>query len=342
MDSVNLDDTNIEEELQVEEETPTTEEPIQEETVENFSDELDTLETEEDILKHASSLKPEEIQELEEEATEEEPTLDTKDEPEADYSFDLKDGDIELTLDLTTEEGRKQGRMLMMQGLNYAGKTTELAKHRSFVQYAEENGISLEDMQQLIDAKAGSKEAVANIAKKSNVDVFDLDNDMAENYKQEPIQMPEVVDPRLDTMANEILSNDSYRDSFQKWFPTMPEDIQQAVTGNPDVLRGVQEDLQSGIFEPAMEQAYKYQRINGMDFSNAYTKAKHEINTMNADTPQKPISRGDRQRASSSRSNSAGTTSNRGGYNAGVISDMADDDFLNNYQSIISSVRQNR
>ena len=122
----------------------------------------------------------------------------------------------------------------------------------------------------------------------------------------------------------------------------MPEDIQQAVTGNPDVLRGVQEDLQSGVFGPAMEQAYKYQRINGMDFSNAYTKAKHELNVMNTEEPQRPISRGDRQRASSSKTTSAGTTSNRGGYATGVITDLSDDEFLNNYQNIIASVKQNR
>ena len=336
-----IDDTELEVEAQVEE---TTEADTTEETVENFSDRLDDAETEEDAIaayNEETAVEPtvEEptATDTEEnvEATDE--TLDTEAAP-SQFKFDLKDGDIEVTI---TDE--KQAKMLMQQGLNYAGKTTELAKHRSFVQYAEENGITLEDIQMMTDIKAGKKEAIAKMAKDNNVDVFDLDNDMADDYKADPIQLPQQVDPMLDNIANEILGNDDYRESFQKWFPTMPQEIQQAVTSNPQVLAGVKEDIEAGVFDGAMDQAYKYQRINGMDFGSAYTRAKQEYLAIHQSEPTPEVTRGEKRRASAPRTGGgSGASTNRGGYAPGVISDMSDDEFLKNYHDIIRQVQGTR
>jgi len=216
----NIDDTNIEEELQVEEESTTIDDTVQEETVETFSEDLDKAETEEEVMNLIKDMeKPEEEEPVEEEPTEE---LDKEAESATDY-LNIKDGDIELQLNLADEKERKRIVMLAQQGLNYAGKTTELAKHRSFVQYAEENGITLEDIQQMASAKGGNKEALSNIAKTAKVDVFDLDNDMADDYKPEPIQMPQVADPRIDATANEVesgvknpIDNNSLLEKFKK------------------------------------------------------------------------------------------------------------------------------
>ena len=339
----NTNDTNIEEELQVEEqEASTTDDSIQEETVENFSEELDKAETEEEALdafKNISDIEQEEP-ETNEDADDEE--LDTKAEAVTSNSFTIKDGDIEFDLNPDVEEERRQLTRLAQQGLNYAGKTTELAKHKSFVQYAEENGITLEDIQQMALAKGGNKDAISNIAKGANIDVFDLDNDMADDYKPEPVQVPQQADPMLDTIANEILADESAKESFQKWFPTMPQDIQEQVMGNSQVLRGVQEDINSGVFDKAMDQAYKYQRVDGMDFGSAYTRAKNEVRTIMGETPSSPpVSRGERVRASGSRP-TASTQVNRNGYAEGVISDMNDEDFMSNYRDIVASVQANR
>jgi hypothetical protein len=162
---------------------------------------------------------------------------------------------------------------------------------------------------------------------------------MADDYKPEPIQMPKVADPRIDSTANEILANDEYRESFQKWFPTMPQDIQEQVTSNPTVLMGVKEDLESGTFGPAMEQAYKYQRIDGMDFGSAYTRAKQELAVINEPVTTTPVSRGDRIRDSGSRP-AAQSQSNRSWLAVGVISDMSDDDFMSQYRELAEQARQ--
>ncbi len=341
-----INDTNPEEELQVEE---TTETPTTDETVENYSDKLDEAETEEEAIAAFNDIDTPAVEEETPDKSEpileesDEAELDTETELITDNMFDLKDGNIELSLNMDIEEERKQGQRLMQQGLNYAGKTTELAKYKSFVNYAEENNVSLEDIQMLAAAKNGDKNAIAQISKNASVDVFDLDNDMAEEFNPDPINLAPEADPYINEIATEILGNDEHKAAFQKWFPTMPQDVQEQVMSNPGVLHGVQEDIESGVFAPAMEQAYKYQRINGMDFSSAYTRAKHEYVAINQPEPTPDITRGDRQRASAPRSG-GGAPSQRsaGGYAVGAISDMNDEDFLNDYNKIIASVQGNR
>ncbi len=338
MSNENLDHTETTEEQVEEQEASTTEETVETDSVEDFSEKLDKAETDEEAIAAFKGV------DLDEDTPEDIETAvdDTDTEPESTpYIFDLKDGDIELSLNLGDEKEMKQARMLMQQGLNYAGKTTELAKHRSFVNYAEEHGISLEDIQTMAAAKGGDKNAIASISKSAEVDVFDLDNDMAQEYAPEPVQLQQQVDPRLDTIANEILSNEEHKSAFQKWFPTMPETVQNEVMGNAQVLEGVQQDIDAGVFAPAMEQAYKYQRINGMDFGTAYTRAKEEYMILNQPEPIPEITRDDRSRASAPRSGGSPATRNSG-YGTGVISDMSDDEFLKNYNDIVSSVQANR
>ena len=75
-----------------------------------------------------------------------------------------------------------------------------------------------------------------------------------------------------------------------------------------------------------------------MDFNSAYVRAKQEFTTINEPakaTP--PVSRGARQRAAAPRQGSGGQ--NTKGFAPGVISDMSDDDFMENYRDIINSVR---
>ena len=316
----------------------TTDDSLEQEPVENFSEKLDNAETEEEAIAAFTG----EVENTSEPVEEEEQAETVDTEPESNsYVFDLKDGDIELSLNLGDEKELKQARMLMQQGLNYAGKTTELAKHRSFVNYAEEHGISLEDIQTMAAAKGGDKNAIASISKNAEVDVFDLDNDMAKEYTPEPVQLKQQADPRLDTIANEILSNEEHKTAFQKWFPTMPENIQAEVMGNASVLQGVQEDIDAGVFAPSMEQAYKYQRINGMDFGSAYSRAKEEYMILNQPEQVPSITRDDRSRASAPRSGGSPATRNSG-YTPGAIGDMNDDEFLKNYNDIIASVQANR
>lgn len=337
-----LNDTNTEEELPLEDElSDSTSDDESGETVETFDEALESAETDEDLAAIANQLRDD----VEEEVKEPEPIadeevkgdIDTKTDDTVEPSFNIgkgfaiKDGDIELNI---TDENKL--RQLAQMGLNYGGKTTELAKHRSFVQYAEENNISLDDIQMLRDIKSGNKDAYSALAKTSGIDVYDVNEE--HTYKPEPVQVAATVDPMVDQIATEILGNDEYTSQFQKWVNVdrMPPEVVQQVTTNPAALRAVQADMQAGIFDKAMHQAYSDVKFNGAEFNSAYLKAKELIiGTKSPEpTPSAPITRGERQRASASR----GKSSSQKTY--GSVTDMSDDDFLRDFDDIINGLER--
>ena len=329
----NIDDTNAEVELPLEDElSDSTSNETEDETVETFDEALESAETDEDFAKLADQARPDESGEL---VSEEE--VDTKVEEEVKSSFDIgngfaiKDGDIELNI---TDESKL--RQLAQMGLNYGGKTTELAKHRSFVQYAEENDISLNDIQMLRDIKGGNKDAYSALAKNSGIDVYDVSEE--HTYNPEPVTQVAQVDPMVDQIAAEILGNDEYTSQFQKWVNNdrMPPEVVQQITNDSSALRAVQADMQAGIFDRAMHAAYSDVKVNGAEFNSAYLKAKEMIvgTTTPAAIQQQPITRGERQRASASR----GKASSQKTFSS--VADMSNDDFLRDFDDIINGLER--
>jgi hypothetical protein len=301
-----------------------------EDSVETFDEALESAETDDDFAKLGEAARESIEEEVEEpDEADEEEIVDTEPVINLKEGFVIKDGDIELNI---TDEDKL--RRLAQMGLNYAGKTTELAKHRSFVKYAEDNGISLEDIQILKDIKSGNKDAVAALASQSGIDVYDINSE--HEYNPEPIAMQQEIDPMVDHIAEEILSNEDYTKQFQTWVrdDRMPPEVVQQIQTNPAALAAVKADMEAGIFDRAMHQAYSDVRINGMEFNAAYLRAKEVLTASVKDTPKQTVTRGDRVRASANRK----STSQSKTY--GAIADMSDDDFLANFQDIISGIER--
>lgn len=318
--------------IEDEESEISTDDDTAQESVETFDDALESAETDEDFAKLGEALK-EEVTEPTEEAKEEIDT-EAEEEPASDFSigsgFKLKDGDIELTI-----QDEAKLRQLAQMGLNYGGKTTELAKHRSFIQYAEEHGISMEDVQMLADIKSGDKDAYSALAGKAGIDVYDVTEE--HQYAPEPIVQQQTADPMVDMVAQEILSNEEHTSQFQKWLPHMPEEVRAQVTTDSNALRAVQADIQAGIFDKAMTQAYSDMRVNGVEFNQAYINAKQMLTATQVEPvrSQQPITRGERVRASANRGKASAPSKS---YSS--IADMTNDEFLNNFQDIIGGLER--
>ena len=311
-----------------------------EESVTTFDDDLESAETDEDFAKLGEAARgevedptAEESEEPNEEAVADE--VDTKIDEPSNFNigngFSIKDGDIELNI---TDEAKL--RQLAQMGLNYGGKTTELAKHRSFVKYAEDNQISLDDIQMLKDIKSGNKDAYSALGVNSKIDVYDIKEEHA--YAPEAVVLPQQIDPMVDQIATEILGNEDHTSQFQKWVnpERMPAEVVQQIQTDANALRAVQADIESGIFDKAMNQAYSDVRVNGAEFNSAYLRAKEMlIGTKSPEAPKAPtITRGERQRASANR----GKASSQKTF--GSVSDMSNDDFLRDFDDIINGLER--
>jgi len=338
---INHTDEDVELPL-IDEESESTSDDTEQESVDTFESDLESAETDEDFAKLGEAARGE-VEESTEDTQDEKPsnevseeTIDTEtDEDETTFNigkgFAIKDGDIELNI---TDEAKL--RQLAQMGLNYGSKTTELAKHRSFVKYAEENNISLEDIQILKDIKSGNKDAYSSLAKASGIDVYDVNSE--HSYNPEPIDIPQVIDPMVDSIANEILANKEYTEQFKRWVndDRMPPEVVKEIYNNPNAIKAVYDDINAGVFDKAMHQAYSDVKVNGAEFNSAYLRAKEMLTAIKPEAPKKPkVTRGDRVRASSKRGHASATSKTYG-----TISDMNDDDFLANFNDIIANLER--
>ena len=131
-----------------------------------------------------------------------------------------------------------------------------------------QSGLSEEDIALMVDAKKGNKGAIAKLAKNANVDVYDLDDEMAESYTPEfqAQYMSEV-----DEVAEEIMSNESLAQEFQEVTKSLPEDFIGAIASNPVALRNFAQHVESGLAQEVLPQAMKKVLLEGGDLLTHYT-----------------------------------------------------------------------
>ena len=156
-------------------------------TEENTEDEA----TENENNEESADVTNDENQEKEDEAGETDETNDDDTSDESNDSDDeddssqaefepitIKNGDIEIVID-----NREDLLAYVNKGVESIGKDTGKLKEET--QLVEQGGLSQEELTLLIDAKNGSKEAIAKILELAKVDRFDIEDGMANDYKPE-------------------------------------------------------------------------------------------------------------------------------------------------------------
>jgi len=129
--------------------------------------------------------------------------------------------------------------------------------------------LSAEDLKLLVDARNGSKEALAKIAKISNIDILDVDNKMADDYKQ---QQEYYRQSEVDVVADEILKDADHSNDFRKIVSALPQDFVSEVTSNAKDLKAFSNHIKSGIAQKVIPLAINSQIVNGGTFLENYNK----------------------------------------------------------------------
>ncbi len=130
-------------------------------------------------------------------------------------------------------------------GTNATKKYQSIAKHRNTLDYMEDNGISQEDLDYLVQSRG-----VAPVVRDESVNA-------------------------VEDIANEIL-NGSGADAFKEIAAQLPDDVKQAMSNNPQMLAGFNYDVQQGIAGSIMPAVNRYMNVNGMSHQQAYMRARNE------------------------------------------------------------------
>jgi hypothetical protein len=191
----------------------------------------------------------------------------------------------------------------------------------------EQGQLSAEDLKILVDAKNGSKEAIAKLAQIGKVDVVEIEEDDATNYTQQK-EYKEESD--VDKVAGEILADEDHAQLFKNTIKSLPQDFIQQITSDANLLKHFSEHLRTGLAQEAIPKAMNEVIVNGGSFFDHYAKIGQKIyaekNTPEQKKEERVVTEKEKQlrkRASSSN----GTDSSRKTINADDVWELSDEEF---------------
>lgn len=150
-------------------------------------------------------------------------------------------------------------------GLDYTKKRQEEAPLRKFGEYASQQNISMEDLQLLADAKRGDKQAVGELAKRTGVDIYDIDTDGSykPSYESQFVERNEA-----DEIAQDIINNPELFNEVQRNLHVLPRDVQESIVSDASLLNGFREDITNGMAQRIIPEVMKRQSIDTITKSN--------------------------------------------------------------------------
>lgn len=178
---------------------------------------------------------------------------------------------------------------LASMGANYKKKMADIAPFRKAVSAMKENGVSEADLDLLIDAKKGNKEAIAKIVKDSGIDLLELEETkpdyVAPGYGQD-VKTQEITDV-IESIQNDTEYSMTERIIGTDWDDSSRDEIRQ----NPVIIEQLHQDVKSGMYAKVAPEALRLELLdNGRKPKIEYYKQAGAtvIQQMQAEQPSTP------------------------------------------------------
>ena len=238
------------------------------EVVENNEPEPEVEQPEEESADPEEGHDSETPNEVEEPATEE---VEDNSEPEEDevtkpveqaepkiYKYKANGQEFEFTQDeVISQFGNVFGK-----SMDYTKKMQAIAPYRKMISAMEEENLSENDMNLMIDALKGNKEAIASIVKRADVDVLDLDLDSESNYTPNSYGRAESelkVQEVIDSIASDKEFPITQHVVAEEWDDASRDVFAQ----NPELIKELHVDVINGTYDKVSPMAMKMKVLDG-------------------------------------------------------------------------------
>ena len=187
--------------------------------------------------------------------------------PDTLYKIKANGKEFEMTLDELKQTASK--------GMDYLKKTTALKPYRTMIAAMEENKVSPEDINLLIDLKKGNKEAIAKLIKENEVDVYDLPE--ANDYKPQEYRQSETALEMKEVLST--ISKDAEFSRTSEIYNAFDDQTKAFLNEDPSRIAGLHNDIKTGVFDKVLPLAEKKAMIDGYNapFLQYYLQAGQEI-----------------------------------------------------------------
>lgn len=247
------------------------EEDIDEPTDDLESDEDENHEEQDDVEEQEEDSSNDEEEEDLDDSTEDE---DTKSEP-ADTEVDNKESDTETSTEpadtvkvykasgkeyrLSDSEALKMFPQVLAQAVDYTKKTQAIAPWRKTIDALQNENISHEDVNLAISMLKGDKAAIAEVIKRNNIDMLDLEEETPYAPKEygrseETLNLEEVLDG--------IRGDAEYTRTHQILAKGWDESSWTQMSTNPKYIAGLHQDIKSGMYDLVQPEAEKLKLLD--------------------------------------------------------------------------------
>lgn len=155
--------------------------------------------------------------------------------------------------------------------LTYNQKPETYVEEKAII---EQGKLTADDLKLLVDARNGSPEAIAKLAKMSGVDTFDIDETTADKYTQ---KFQPQIQSEVDKVASDILNDSELATSFRSTVSALPQEFVSLVTSDATMLKDFARHIKEGIAQEIIPLAVKAQMVNGGTFFDNYSKVGQEL-----------------------------------------------------------------
>jgi hypothetical protein len=260
-----MSDEELENAVSEERENINNDEATEDDNTEEVTEQSDATNEEDEVEVQDSS--PENVEE-DSNTEDEDATTDNDDEVEGGEEAEAS-ADVKAYRDLVVDgENIPINDMEELYTMASAGgrvtqKFQELAEHRRTISAMQEAGLTAEDINVLIEAQKGNKDAIASIVKKSGIDPMDIDEEDGSGYvapqygksdtEQAIVDIQQMIskDPEYDRTANII---------DEQWDAESRNQIIQ----EPNIIMGLHNDIKSGLYDRVAPEAKKLAIADGM------------------------------------------------------------------------------
>jgi len=141
-------------------------------------------------------------------------------------------------------------------------KFQEIAAHKKSISIMQQHGLTEADLSLLIEARNGSKDALASLVKQSGIDSIDVTDQVAEGYQPGKF-IPSDQQVSLDDVQREIAMDPEYNITQNVVNNVMDERSQNMLVQNPNMIRGLHHDIKSGAYQEVSAHAEKLKLMDG-------------------------------------------------------------------------------
>lgn len=240
--------------------------------------------------------------------------------------------------EFTVEEMLQQFGTIFGKSVDYTKKTKAIAPHRKRISAMEDENITDEQFNLMIDAFKGNKDAIKQIMDTHKIESYDLSNDGEQQNTYTPTEYGKDADTlNLQEIVNTMAQDSEYSITSDVVTNKWDESSQQKLASNPNLLQALHNDVKSGTYAKVAPEATKLKVLDGNTKSDIeyYMLAGQNINSSqgsaNAEDPTKELNaktqaevdKSERASSEAAKKRAATNTSNRSDR---TVIDYLDDD----------------